>query len=80
MLEKDACDLLKESFEQVVASQDRNFGNGRYARNVFEEALKAQANRLAQQTSISEQDLTLIKRDGNSVGLKKASTNVELCR
>ena len=49
---------LKERFDYVVAHKDRNFGNARYARNVFEKSIQAQANRLAGESNLSEEKLT----------------------
>jgi SpoVK/Ycf46/Vps4 family AAA+-type ATPase len=46
-LSKEAETYLKERFDYAVAHKDRNFGNARYARNVFEKSIQAQANRLA---------------------------------
>ena len=49
---------LKEQFEYAVAHKDRNFGNARYARNVFEKSIQQQANRLAGQTNLDKNRLT----------------------
>ena len=38
---------LKERLEYAVEHKDKNFGNARYVRNVFEKAVRQQANRLA---------------------------------
>ena len=57
-LAPDAEEYLKEQFEYVVAHKDRNFGNARFARNVFEKSIQAQANRLAGQTNLDKSRLT----------------------
>lgn len=57
-LAPDAEDYLKEQFEYVVAHKDRNFGNARYARNVFEKSIQAQANRLAGEKNLDKDKLT----------------------
>ena len=57
-LAPDAEDYLKEQFEYVVAHKDRNFGNARFARNVFEKSIQQQANRLAGQTNLDKSRLT----------------------
>lgn len=62
-LAADAEDYLKEAFEEVVAHKDRNFGNARYARNVFEKAIQAQANRLSGQKDLSKEQLTELTAD-----------------
>ena len=51
---------LRTRFEIAVEKKDRNFGNARYARNVFEKSIQAQANRLAGQTNLSKDELTEI--------------------
>jgi len=62
-LAADAEDYLKQKFEDVVAHKDRNFGNARYARNVFEKAIQAQANRLSGQKDLSKEQLTELTAD-----------------
>ena len=57
-LSADAEKYLKERFDYAVAHKDRNFGNARYARNVFEKSIQAQANRLA-----NEKDLDKLSQD-----------------
>ena len=57
-LAPDAEDFLKERFEYAVAHKDRNFGNARYARNVFEKSIQQQANRLAGQSNLTKTELT----------------------
>ena len=49
---------LKTRFEYAVAHKDRNFGNARYARNVFEKSIQAQANRLANENNLDKDKLT----------------------
>ena len=57
-LAPDAEDYLKEQFDYVVEHKDRNFGNARFARNVFEKSIQQQANRLAGQTNLDKAHLT----------------------
>jgi type VII secretion ATPase EccA len=57
-LAPDAESFLKERFDYAVAHKDRNFGNARYARNVFEKAIQQQANRLEGQSDLTERQLT----------------------
>jgi type VII secretion ATPase EccA len=45
-LNEDAAAYLRERLEYVVQHKDRNFGNGRYSRNLFEKSIQNQANRL----------------------------------
>ena len=62
-LAPDAEEYLKERFEYAVAHKDRNFGNARYARNVFEKSIQQQANRLAGQSNLSKTQLTELTVD-----------------
>ena len=43
----DALEKLKHIIDHAVANKDRNFGNARYVRNLFERTLQNQANRLS---------------------------------
>ncbi len=43
----EAHEKLKSLLEDAVANKDKNFGNGRYVRNLFEKTLERQANRLS---------------------------------
>ncbi len=62
-LAPDAETYLKERFDDVVAHKDRNFGNARFARNVFEKSIQQQANRLAEQTNLTKTQLTELTLD-----------------
>lgn len=62
-LSAEAEKYLKERFEYAVAHKDRNFGNARYARNVFEKSIQAQANRLADEKSLDKDKLTELTVD-----------------
>ena len=57
-LSPDAQTYLKERFDYAVAHKDRNFGNARYARNVFEKSIQQQANRLSGRSNLSKSELT----------------------
>lgn len=57
-LAPDAENYLREQLDYVVAHKDRNFGNARFARNVFEKSIQQQANRLAGKTNLSKEELT----------------------
>lgn len=62
-LEKAALDKLEKAFD--IARTDSDFGNGRYARNVFEQAKMNQASRLLEKSieDISADDITTITAD-----------------
>ena len=74
-LAPDAEDYLKEQFEYVVAHKDRNFGNARFARNVFEKSIQQQANRLAGQTNLDKSRLTELTAEDLQGGFA-ARTNI----
>ena len=59
-LDAGAASLLKEKLDALYAGRDEHFGNARTARNIFEKAINAQADRIAQLASISDQDLESI--------------------
>ena len=45
--DQDVCNSIVQIMERAVTQKDRNFGNGRYVRNLFETAIQRQATRLA---------------------------------
>ena len=53
----EGAEALKERMNYAVEHKDRNFGNARYTRNVFEKAIQMQANRLAGKSGLSDQQL-----------------------
>ncbi|MCR4582011.1 MAG: AAA family ATPase [Prevotella sp.] len=53
-----AADLLRQRLDHAVSTKGKNFGNARYARNVFEKAIQMQANRLSGIKDATEQQLT----------------------
>ena len=74
-LADDAEEFLKEQFEYAVAHKDRNFGNARFARNVFEKSIQSQANRLEGMTNLSKEQLTELTVDDLKGGFS-ARTNI----
>ncbi len=56
-------EYVKEKLKRVVATKDRNFGNGRYVRNLFEKSIQKQANRVASMRNASKKELTEITVD-----------------
>ncbi len=74
-LSPDAETYLREQLDSAVAHKDRNFGNARYARNVFEKAIQQQANRLAGRSNLSKQELTELTVDDLRGGFS-ARTNI----
>lgn len=57
VLDEKADAYLRERMNYAVAHKTRSFGNGRYARNVFEKAITIQANRLSKMVNPTREDL-----------------------
>ena len=72
-MDGDAEAYLKTRFEIIVEKKDRNFGNARFARNVFEKSIQAQANRLAGKTNLSKAVLSELTIDDFQEGFKSKS-------
>jgi len=53
----EALGFLEKQLEYVVAHKDRNFGNARYCRNLFEKSIQQQANRLTGVSNASKEQL-----------------------
>ena len=54
---KGAEEALQSLMEEAVAHKDEQFGNGRFARNVFEKAIERQASRLASVGNLTKECL-----------------------
>ena len=60
----EAAAYLQKQLEYVVENKDRNFGNARFVRNIFEKAVQQQANRLSEsKETLTGEELTQLKRD-----------------
>jgi SpoVK/Ycf46/Vps4 family AAA+-type ATPase len=59
-LDEGAEDYLKQYFKKVYENRSKNFANGRAVRNLFEEVITNQANRLAQQSDITDEELNTL--------------------
>lgn len=62
-IKRDALEQLQNVIERAVAARDKNFGNARYVRNLFEKVVQNQANRLARMDNIDNDDLSIITRE-----------------
>lgn len=62
-LSDGAAELLKSYIENAVANKDKNFGNARFVRNLFEKTLENQASRLAFEGKITKGMLQEIKTE-----------------
>lgn len=66
---ENARDLVLKHFEEKYANRNETFANGREVRNFFEKAVVNQANRLAQESYIDDEDVaTLTAEDISKVG------------
>ena len=63
--------ILLEEFEKVYAKREEHFGNARAIRNVFETAICYQANRIADQESVSEEDLVILTKEDVQLALEE---------
>ena len=60
MLSDEARSRALQLFTYATANKDKHFGNGRFARNVFEKTMELQANRLAALDNPSKVELATI--------------------
>jgi AAA+ superfamily predicted ATPase len=60
IISKDAETPLKEYFTNKVANKDKNFGNARFVRNLFEKTIERQANRLSKEVDLTDEKLSEI--------------------
>ena len=54
----DAERYLRTRLDSAVKHKDRNFGNARYARNIFEKSIQRQANRLSKEKNPTTKQLS----------------------
>ena len=59
-LDDGAKQYLKEYFEAMYENRPSNFANGRAVRNLFEEVITRQANRLAAEDEITDEELNTL--------------------
>jgi len=57
---KNARDLVLKHFEEEYANRNETFANGREVRNFFEKAVVNQANRLALELNINDEDVSTL--------------------
>lgn len=58
-----ASEFLKEVLNKAVEGKDKNFGNGRYVRNLFERVVENQANRISIVPDITAESLATIEEE-----------------
>lgn len=62
-IKRDAFEWMQQYINYKVVTKDENFGNARFIRNAFEKVVQNQADRLARQSNISNEELTIITLD-----------------
>ena len=67
-LDEGADEYARKYFERMYETKSDNFANGRAVRNFFEEVITAQANRLAPQDEITDDELNTLTYEDFLVG------------
>lgn len=62
-IKRDAFEWMRSYIGQKVMMKDNQFGNARFVRNAFEKIVQNQADRLAKQPTINNDELTIITID-----------------
>ncbi len=62
-LSDSAKEKLTKLFQEAYDKRDDKFGNGRFARNLFEKAYMQQANRLVKLQQITDEDLSILNEE-----------------
>ena len=63
LLDEEGQILLDKVLTFAIEHKDKNFGNGRYVRNLFEKTIQNQAMRLSCQPNITAEDLSKLKAE-----------------
>jgi len=62
-ISKKAYEKLSELFDKIVKNKDKNFGNGRLVRKIFEDVKMKQANRIVQKDIEDKKEILRIKSE-----------------
>lgn len=62
-LDDDALVALEDTMVSAIEHKDKNFGNARFVRNLFEKSIQNQATRLSAEPNITEEVLSMIKAE-----------------
>lgn len=68
---KEAENHLANYFKQMISVKQKDFGNARFVRNLFERVIEQQANRLSALTFVSNEQLQSITESDVANGIKK---------
>ena len=61
LITDEAKAILKEKIERVITNKDKNFGNARFIRNLFEKVIEHQATRLSENLDLTKRKLQTIE-------------------
>lgn len=59
-MNEDSISVLDQILTSVVNHKDKNFGNGRFVRNLFEKTIQNQAVRLSRKSSVTTEELSTL--------------------
>lgn len=60
-LSAEATGVLKANLQQLYDNKQKDFGNARLVRNLFEASIENQSNRIATSTTLTKEILTAIE-------------------
>lgn len=70
-LSSEALTELRYAFERSAETKDKNFGNGRYVRNLYEKIIEHQATRISKESKVNTASLATIELDDVKAVLQK---------
>ena len=62
-LDEEASSVLEKMMSSAIDNKDKNFGNARFVRNLFEKSIQNQATRLSSLSNITEDVLSMLKAE-----------------
>jgi Holliday junction resolvasome RuvABC ATP-dependent DNA helicase subunit len=62
-IDEEASSVLGEIMSSAIDHKDKNFGNARFVRNLFEKSIQNQATRLSSEQNITEEVLSMLKAE-----------------
>ena len=63
VLDEEALTVLDDVLVEAIEHKDKNFGNARFVRNLFEKSIQNQAMRLSSEVNITEEVLSKLKSE-----------------
>lgn len=61
IMSKEALENIEKKIKETILNKDKNFGNARLIRNIFEKTLQNQASRLSKENNLDNLSLQIIK-------------------